>query len=161
MAKVVKENDFGVILNPIKDFITKNAVKDLRTSTTDSAAVKMVLKAYNRFVEDECDGTGYIFNIYDKDDLIYLVEKDILGAKYIAFIVNSPHPFTDGMFMIDRSGEGCGFLNPVPDLTKMLIDNLDRLIPFVILYAGRCDEYKEFYERYFVEHIEDYVYYNR
>ena len=118
-----------------------------------------MLDAYNRYREDKCSGIGYIFQIHKMEDLNYLVTKGMMNANAIAFVVNTPQRYPDGMFMFD--GEANMGMQPVENISQLLLDNLEDFVPFIILFVGRCEEYKTFYERYVTEVLEKVVYENR
>ena len=52
-------------------------------------------------------------------------------------------------------------MRPVENVAQLLLDNLDDFVPFIILFVGRCEEYKTFYERYMTDALEKAVYENR
>jgi len=143
------------LMNGIVKFVRERVEDDFRIGSGKS----IVLDAYNRYREDECAGTGYIFQINKMEDLNYLVTKGMMNAHAIAFVVNTPQRYPDGVFMFD--GEANTGMQPVENVSQLLLDNLEGFIPFVILYVGRCEEYKAFYERYMTEALEKAVYENR
>lgn len=154
-AKVVVRTKPDELIGLIIKFVTESVKDDFRVGSGKS----IVLDAYNRYRDDECGGTGYIFQIHNQSDLKYLVDNGMMNAHAIAFVVNTPQRYPDGVFMFDGE-ENVGML-PVENVSQILLDNLDDLIPFVILYVGRCEEYKAFYERYMTEALEKAVYENR
>lgn len=143
------------LMENIVKFVKGRVFDDFRTGN----GMSVVLDAYNRYREDECSGTGYIFQIHKMEDLNYLVTKGMMNAHAIAFVVNTPQKFPDGLFMFD--GEPNTGMRPVENVSQLLLDNLEDFVPFIILYVGRCEEYKAFYERYMTEGLEKSVYENR
>ena len=143
--------------------LMEGIVKFVRERVEDDFCVgsgkSIVLDAYNRYREDECAGIGYIFQIHKMEDLNYLVTKGMMNAHAITFVVNNPTKFPDGVFMFD--GEVNRGMLPVENVSQLLLNNLEDFIPFIILYVGRCEEYKVFYERYVTEALEKAVYENR
>ena len=82
-----------------------------------------------------------------------------MNAHAIAFVVNNPTKFPDSVFMFE--GEANVGMRPVENVAQLLLDNLEDFVPFIILFVGRCEEYKAFYERYMTEALEKAVYENR
>ena len=154
-AKVVVRTKPDELIGLIIKFVTESVKDDFRAGS----GRRIVLNAYNRYRDDECGGTGYIFQIHNQSDLKYLVDNGMMNAHAITFVVNNPGTFPDGVFMFD--GEENVGMRPVENVSQLLLNNLDDLIPFVILYVGRCEEYKAFYERYITEGLEKAVYENR
>lgn len=147
MDKKTTNDKMSEAMEFVEGFIKKQVIDDFRKGN----GLTIVLDAYNRMREDECGGTGYIFNINKKEDLEYLVKNDMMSAHTIAFVVNTPYKFPNGMFMFDGEKD-CGML-PIDNISTLLIDNLNMLIPYVLLYVDRCKEYQEFYSRYFTDKV--------
>lgn len=133
-------------------FIKKNVENDIR-KTGD---LSVILDAYNRMQEDEYDGINYIFNLSKQKDLQYLVEKDMIDACAITFVINNPHLYPNRLFTFD--GEKNKGMSGIESIECLLLGNLEHLIPFVLMYCCRCEEYNAFYERYFVTPFEDMTY---
>jgi hypothetical protein len=143
------------LIEDIVEFVKARVEDDFRIGSGRS----IVLDAYNRYRDDECGGTGYIFQIHKMEDLNYLVTKGMMNANAIAFVVNNPTNFPDGVFMFD--GEANVGMRPVENVSQLLLNSLEDFIPFIILYVGRCEEYKAFYEHFVTEALEKAVYENR
>ena len=143
------------LIESIVEFVKGKVIDDFRTGN----GMSIVLDAYNRYREDECSGIDYIFQIHKMEDLNYLVTKGMMNAHAITFVVNNPTKFPDGVFMFE--GEANMGMRPVENVSQLLLDNLEDFVPFIILYVGRCEEYKAFYERYMTEALEKAVYENR
>lgn len=143
------------LINDIVEFVKARVEDDFRVGSGRS----IVLDAYNRYRDDECGGTGYIFQIHKMKDLNYLVTKGMMNAHAITFVVNNPTKFPDSVFMFE--GEANVGMRPVENVSQLLLNNLEDFVPFIILYVGRCEEYKAFYERYVTEALEKAVYENR
>ena len=150
--RMIKPNE---LMGNIVEFVKARVEDDFRVGSGRS----IVLDAYNRYREDECAGTGYIFQIHKMEDLNYLVTKGMMNAHSIAFVVNTPQKFPDGVFMFE--GEANVGMRPVENVAQLLLDNLEDFVPYIILYVGRCEEYKTFYERYMTDALEKAVYENR
>ena len=143
------------LMEGIVKFVRERVEDDFRVGSGRS----IVLDAYNRYRNDECSGIGYIFQIHKPADLKYLVDNNMMNAHAITFVVNNPTKFPDGVFMFD--GEANVGMHPVENVSQLLLNNLEDFVPFIILYVGRCEEYKVFYERYVTEALEKAVYENR
>jgi len=143
------------LIEDIVEFVKARVEDDFRIGSGRS----IVLDAYNRYRDDECGGTGYIFQIHKMEDLNYLVTKGMMNANAIAFVVNNPTNFPDGVFMFD--GEANVGMRPVENVSQLLLNSLEDFIPFIILYVGRCEEYNAFYEHFVTEALEKAVYENR
>ena len=154
-AKVVVRTKPDELIGLIIKFVTESVKDDFRAGS----GRRIVLNAYNRYCDDECGGTGYIFQIHNQSDLKYLVDNNMMSAHGITFVTNNPTKFPDGMFTFD--GEQDTGMYPVENVSQILLNSLEDFVPFVILYVGRCEEYKEFYERYITEGLEKAVYENR
>ena len=143
------------LIDGIVKFVRERVEDDFRVGS----GRRIALNAYNRYRDDECGGTGYIFQIYNPSDLKYLVDNNMMTAHSITFVVNNPTKFPDGMFIFD--GEPDAGMHPVENVSQILLNSLEDFVPFVILYVGRCEEYKEFYEHFITEALEKAVYENR
>lgn len=104
----------------------------------DNILLEKVLKAYNRWNEDERDGVDYIFDIHKKEDLVACVNGG-LTAKDIVYLYDISTRFF--LFGCNRTiPQG---LNQY-DLINILIDNLDEVIDNIIAYPY-VESYREIY----------------
>ena len=122
------------------------------TIQTDQSLFVLCLNAYNYWVEQERDGNGYIFNVNDKSDLKYIVDKDVLSLKEIINIASNT-----GYFLISDDREICQLKQN--EILTLISANLEYVIRCAILYVGRCggDEknpYVQLYEKYVTEVLE-------
>lgn len=148
---MTNEKTFAEHMSYIIDFVVSNAQKELARGNEE--AIKIVLAAFNEMQDDERGGADYIFNIYNKDDLKFLTDKELIGAKDIAHVVNNPCEFPCGMFFMNECTDG---MQPVQDLTNVLIGWLEEITKFVFLYVargGKDTAYKAYYERFFVDKV--------
>ena len=143
------------LIESIVEFVKGKVIDAFRTGN----GMSIVLDAYNRYRNDECSGIGYIFQIHKPADLKYLVENNMMDAHAITSVVGNPTKFPNGVFMFE--GEANVGMRPVENISQLLLDNLDDFVPFIILYVGRCEEYKAFYEHFITEGLEKSVYENR
>ena len=106
----------------------------------DESLLSVAFKAYNRMLEEEFDGNGYIFNINDKDDLKYLVEKDIMQASDISYVYQNS---VDGLFRYVDAGQ-IQYLT-IDEIRDILCNNIEPLMRCVLMYATECEDYKKLY----------------
>lgn len=112
----------------------------------------ILLKAYNRYQEDERDGVDYIFNINNQDDLITCIQGG-LTAEEIAIFYNrvksweKPTPF----FLF-----GCNHkvMKPMDgdNIIDAIVAVLDELIDNIIAYPW-VEEYRAVYTHYITNKI--------
>lgn len=141
------------LIENIVENIKPVIAKDIKT---DDKALNMVLAAYNRFQDDERNGVDHIFNIDDKDDLQYLVNNRDLSAHDIWKLVNNMDakdylPY----FHLGENYPEPHFIGKLNDLQNNMIAWLDELLPFVLLYVTRYEEYQDIYEKYITEALEN------
>lgn len=112
----------------------------------------MLLKAYNRYQEDERDGVDYIFNITNQNDLITCVKGGLTAEDIYNFYgavqgwANSTQHFLFGhnhkaMVPMDR-------LN----IINAIVAVLDELIDKIIAYPW-VEEYRAVYTHYITNEI--------
>jgi hypothetical protein len=116
----------------------------------------MFLAAYNEWQEYEKDGANYIFNINDKKDLKFVVDRGFLSAQGIAWVVNETET---GLFQFSGNDPDAGVKGiDIEDLKKILINTSDTFIRYVLMYAPRCGSnsaYTSVYEEYVVPVLEN------
>ena len=121
----------------------------------DKSALDMFLKGFNEMMEDEFDGRNYIFCLNDKDDLKYLVDKEIFSASQIADLF--PKCTASGLFRFSLDGTGCPTgaveIITLPKLKEILCNNMDMLIRCVLMYVARSTTYGEIYELLVVDNL--------
>ena len=130
-------------------FIAENVEADLR----ENKNLDLILSVYNEVMENERGGADYIFNIYNKDDVKFLVSNDLMTATDIAFVVNNPDIVPNGLFFMNDGAES---MQPVKHLAIVLNNWVTEMTKFAVLYVARGDEnspYKAFYEKYFVDRV--------
>ena len=146
-----KTNDkLSKSLRLIEAFITEQVKTEFRGNYQKSMGI--VLAAYNRMQDDERGGVDYIFNIYNDADMNHLISHSMMDAHGVAFVVNNPNKFPNGHFTFDGE-KNCG-MKEIGNMAELLLNSLDILIPYVLLYITRCKEYQEFYEHFFVDAVE-------
>lgn len=112
----------------------------------DDFLLDKVLKAYNRWNEDERDGVDYIFDIHKKEDLVACVNGG-LTAKDIVYLYDGSTRF----FLF-----GCNHTTPQAlshnDLINILYDNLDKVIDNIIAYPY-VESYREIYTLFITDNL--------
>lgn len=109
---------------------------------------QMLLKAYNRYQEDERDGVDYIFNILNQNDLITCVKGGLTAYDITDFNskVNSTIHF---LF-------GCNHKEMIPmrtdDIINAILSVLDEIVDNVLAYPW-VDEYRAVYTHYITNKI--------
>lgn len=105
----------------------------------------LVLKAYNRWQEDERDSVDYIFDLYDQDDLIACI-KGGLTPTDIASMVCRIRENTKSMtrfFMFGSNRKEPKMLSIQP-LDNQLLGSLNEILSYMLIYPY-ADDYKELY----------------
>jgi hypothetical protein len=102
----------------------------------DESALSIFYAAYNQMQEEEFNGDYYIFNLNDKNDLKYLVDKDILNACQIADIY--PKCTASGLFRITESGDI--EIISLGKLMDILCANMETLLRCVLMYVGEGND---------------------
>ena len=115
----------------------------------------MLLNAYNEWQEDEHDGADYIFNINDENDLKFIVDRGLLSAQGIAWVVNSTET---GLFKFVGNDPDAGVKGvDIAELKRTLVNTSDTFIRYIFMYAVRCGKdsaYADVYEEYVVPVLE-------
>lgn len=138
----------------INEILCKTIGKDLNANTKSGVDnINLVLKAYNRFQEDERDGVDYIFDINNREDLKFLVEKCDLTASDIAKIYNDSQVNTTSLFFCHYNHDGIKMINNYEELVSILKSSLEEVVPCILQYVTRCREYQDIYEKYITEKI--------
>lgn len=140
----MNEKEKNATLGSLVEYVSNN-VKAVLTREHDDC-LNTVLAAYNRMQEDEFDGQNYIFNIHSDTDLKFLVDKKMITANKIAFVINE---IPLGLFKFDDSGSILPAALDERELKELLLQSLPFIVPYVLMYVARCKEYQDFYEAFF------------
>jgi hypothetical protein len=118
--------------------LVKKAISNVKINTRygDESALSIFYAAYNQMQEEEFNGDYYIFNLNDKNDLKYLVDKDILNACQIADIY--PKCTASGLFRITESGDI--EIISLGKLMDILCANMETLLRCVLMYVGEGND---------------------
>ncbi len=113
--------------------------------------IDTMLEAYNMWQEDTHDGVDYIFNINNKDDVIYLLQNDKniqvrdISSLYINQYNNNGTPYF-------RYGQNYEYhpkvLMSMKQLKTQLIDNAEWVITHLFLFANNTDTYHKIFNMY-------------
>ena len=138
----------------INEILCKTIGKDLNTNIKSGMDnINLVLKAHNRFQEDERDGVDYIFDINNKEDLKFLVEKCGFTAADVAKIYNDSQCNTTPLFFCHYNHGGIKMINNYEELVSILKSSLEQVVPCILQYVTRCREYQDIYEKYIADEI--------
>lgn len=112
----------------------------------------MLLKAYNRYQEDERNGVDYIFNINNQDDLITCIQGGLTAEEIVKFhnrVKSWVNPTPHFLF-------GCNHKEMKPMGSDNIVDAivvvLDELIDNIIAYPW-VEEYRAVYTHYITNKI--------
>lgn len=107
----------------------------------------MLLKAYNRYQEDERDGVDYIFSINNQDDLITCVKGGLTAEEIYNFygaVEGWANPTPHFLF-------GCNHKEMTPmgsdNIVDAIVAVLDELLDKIIAYPW-VEEYRAVYTHY-------------
>ena len=106
--------------------------------------IDTLLKAYNRYCEDEKDGIDYLFNLNNKEDLKCIVEGG-MTAREIADLYNKSNG--EGYFFFD-----CNHEEPYPivgfeKLKSVLLSMLEDITKVIVAYP-EIKEYKVIWDMF-------------
>ena len=112
----------------------------------------MLLKAYNRYQEDERDGVDYIFNINNQDDLITCIQGGLTAEEIVNFhnrVKSWVNPTPYFLF-------GCNHKEMKPmgrdNIIDAIVAVLDELIDKIMAYPW-VEEYRAVYTYYITNEI--------
>lgn len=135
--------------------IAKLVSKKINDDVNAGKNLNMLLAAYNEWQEDERDGADYIFDINNEKDLKFVVDRGLLSAQGIAFVVNKCET---GLFQFSGNDPDAGVKGfSIEEVKKILTNSSDTFIRYVIMYAARCGSnsaYTNVYEEYIVQVLE-------
>jgi hypothetical protein len=112
----------------------------------------MLLKAYNRYQEDERDGVDYIFNINRPDDLITCIQGGLTAEEIVNFhnkVKSWTNPTPHFLF-------GCNHKEMKPmgrdNIVDAIVAVLDEMLDNIIAYPW-VEEYRAVYTHYITNKI--------
>lgn len=139
--------------------IAKLVSKRINDDVNAGKNLNMLLAAYNEWQEDERDGADYIFDINNDKDLKFVVDRGLLSAQGIAFVVNK---IDTGLFQFSGNDPDAGVKGiGIEEVKKILTNSSDTFIRYVLMYAPRCGSnsaYANVYEEYIVPLLENGVF---
>ena len=127
------------IFESLVPILAKKAITcmDRNEQYGNDSVLSVILEAYNQTQEDEFDGHYYIFDIYDKDDLKFLVDRECVKACDIAYAYKN---FKDGSFRFDENGNMEEM--PIEKIKQTLANNMETIVRCVLMYP---EAYKKMY----------------
>ena len=105
----------------------------------------LVLKAYNRWQEDERDSVDYIFDMNNQDDMIACIKGGLTPieiAKMVEHRRDNPKTSTT-YFMFGPNRHEPKMLNIQP-LDNQLLGSLDDILSYMIIYPY-VEDYRDLY----------------
>ena len=112
----------------------------------------MLLKAYNRYQNDERDGVDYIFNINKQDDLITCIQGGLTAED----IVNFHNKVRSWVIPTPYFLFGCNHKEMTPmgsdNIVDAIVAVLDELLDNIIAYPW-VEEYRAVYTHYITNKI--------
>lgn len=129
--------------------IGKRIHSDLHRDPKNS--IRLILKMYNDYQEDVCDGIEYIFNLHDKDDLVCCVNGG-LEASEIATLVSGMGNGKSEFFCYGLN-YGQPYQMNMDELIDKIVSCIGYILPCVLTYPNAFDSYKEVYKRYFTPYF--------
>lgn len=140
------EQNFKNIIEIVKESI----IADLNQNVN----IDIVLKAYNAYEKDEHDDVDRIYNIDNSDDFLTLVNDHNFSARDMYSLMDELKRSPELYFLYNPFESKCKVIYSLSELKSILIDSLDRVLPYVIRYVARCEGYKEIYETYIAYPLE-------
>lgn len=133
----------------IKSLIKKVASCIARDAKSCSGDVfNKLFKAYNMYQEDECNGSDYIFNINNQDDLICCI-KGGLGRSELQGLLNECSEKNCDYFLF---GENYPTATLITDSRTAIASNALELATCVVTYPY-IENYKELYTMYVTDEV--------
>lgn len=112
----------------------------------DMKEFNVILKAFNRFQEDECDGCEYFFNVNNPDDLICCIKGGLTAGDISSICKDGKEIFWYGQHYAKPKTFS------LADVAQILHSNANNIAYYSLLYCSRCKEYAEIYETYLVDY---------
>lgn len=153
MDNNVRMND---LFSHLVKCVAHNVLCDLNSAFSDNAEkISVFMKAYNRYQEDERDGSDYLFDITNKDDLKFLVEKELVDASVISEIVVGYREQNKEKFFFLKGKNEFSQVESFVNLTAFLKHFVEDVVTCALKYVARCKEYQDLYEHYLVGILEE------
>ena len=139
--KAIKEQ-METLVNVLKMAVVRDLVV-----CDDTDVLHEVLKAYNDYQESERDSVDYIFEIFNKEDLMACV-KGGMNAAEIAWLYNQSQVNTTPYFFFGCNHEVVEPIFTYGELKENLIGWLDEVLTDIVTYPYAYESYKKLYVRY-------------
>lgn len=137
--------------------IIKDLIKEIKTAIINDMnggrnkeVIMLVLKAYNRFQEDEKDGADYIFDINNPNDLICCIRGGMTCKQISDLYAESQTKTT--MFYFGVNYEQPLVIKDTYSLACNLVSYLAEMLPFVLAHH-EVDGYKQLFDKYVSDFI--------
>lgn len=140
----IKEDE-NVELNPIIKKVVSVITNSLSVPT-NTMALGMMLKAYNRYQEDERDGVDYIFNQHNLDDMKCCMDGGMTRQE-IADLFAETFLQTTPYFYFGVNYKKPQPINDYTELKAQIIANLEEIIKCVISFPY-VEEYQTIYRNF-------------
>ena len=130
------------------DFMEREACEDIISH--DPEKRNLLLKAYNRYQEENCDCADYIYDSNNNEDMIALLKGgfsmwEIVKVLYDEFPYIVIKPKGDKYVLRSINGS---------TLEHILGNSMKEVMECVIVYAPYCEEYMEVYKEYISNRFE-------
>jgi len=115
---------------------------------TDNKQIRtLLLKAYNRYQEDERDYADYIYNINDKDDLKCCIDGGLTAYDIVTIVGENPN----AMFLFGANHDVPLVLSE-QEIDDAILAHLDDMLPCMLAYH-EVDGYRELYDYLIANYI--------
>lgn len=147
MEKIIKN-----LINHIKC----DLIYDMDNSADKVQIIKLILGAYNRYQEDECDGVGYLFDINNAEDLKCCICGGMTTSEISwVFLESQKTAKSTPYFLFGQNHKQPSIIETWDSLGIFLENFLDRVLLYMLAHHD-ADGYKQLYEHC----ISDYMFNN-
>ena len=148
MAETVKKQ-----MKEALDNILKIAEKKIRDDLSNGKNVKICFDAYNFWQQEERASVDYIFDIYNDDNLKYLVNRGMITAAGIFKTINNGTQFSTFEGETDKGINDVSMDKLIDVLSYNAIDYMS----YAVAYVGRFESdspYARIYEEYITNYFD-------
>ena len=131
--------------------IIEKVTEEIKQCYDTPQVFNMLLKAYNRVQEDECDSVDYLFNLDNKDDLICCIQ----GGLTIKEIINIHDGIGTNYFFFGYNHEKVRGLLHI-ELLAQIYNFIDTIVHFMFAYP-QVKEYHDLYNYFVTSKIINYA----
>lgn len=130
------------IINELVKKIKSDLMHDMSCNEDDTL---LILAAYNRYQEDERDGTDYIFDINNWDDIKCCIDGGMTVKEFNDLFNQYMKGSVSPYFMFGHNRDHAEMFKTIDDVKSYLAWHLDDVITCMLCYHN-VDEYKQLYE---------------